>query len=837
MGAEFERRLRVLVTAVALLAAGCGGGGGGAGGAGSGEEVFSADGIHFPFDAGDRWLYGPPSGGSLVLQKSGGTRSVPGATARAMQSVNLADGSRSTSYYSADGSGVREHLPDAVDPVSRALDGLYVVRWPANAGDSFVLLDRTVDIGEDYDGDGRSELVALRMDLQVIGRESVDTPAGRFADAARQRLTLRQTLLPTGGSAPIAIVAVNESWFAPGIGLVRNSVSVRGAGLDEDVSSVLSGYRVGTRTTDSTPPAVLTSSPGAGTVAALTAVVSATFDEPLDPDSVTSEAIALRDAGGSLMAGFAELRGRTISFQPRQGWFSGRHTATIDASVTDLLGNPLPQPHAWQFDVDASGPAIVSTEPAIDAVDVPLDTPIVIRFAEPPNPATVRPDTVTLRALDSNYTPVPASLSVSGTVVTLTPSAPLRTATTYEVDVYGIADELGNQVGTPMRWVFRTVQGRFSYPQSLTTDDYRFASAIGDINGDGLNDVLLAGMSASNLKSRIQARLGRPDGTLADTVTLPLDAQLACYLDALAIGDLNGDGRNDVVAGGSNCGAQILLQAADGALVPDAVLPQEVGRLRIADLDADGRLDLMGIVTSQDHALLWRQGTDGRLEPPRSVPIGHAGDIAIADVDGNGRPDLVVNYPGAYDADVAVIYQRADGSFQAPVNLSTGGVWRASSVAAGDFNGDGRMDIAVTTGGNSPTEIAVFHQAAGGTFGTPTRLPTYDSPAAVRAADLDGDGRLDLVVGHASWLAVGVYMQAADGRLSAEERYAAPYGNFNPEVLAVGDVNRDGRPDIVVDGHVLLQRAAPAPTAGTAVRAGLGAGHWREALRSRWSAR
>ncbi|TXC66560.1 hypothetical protein FSC37_14125 [Piscinibacter aquaticus] len=425
------RGIRQLTAAgLAVLAAGCGGGGGGSGG--SDDAVFSADGAQFPLAVGDRWVYASPSGGDMVLQKTGDTLMFSGVTARAMRSLGLADGSRGTSYYSTDGGGVREHLVDAVDPVSRALDGQYVVRWPANAGDRFVLVDRTVDTGADYDGDGRNERIALRMSIEVIGKETVDTPAGRFVDAARQRLTLSQTLLPTGGSAAITLVGVNESWFAVGVGLVRSTVSLRGAGLDSDGASVLTGYRVGNRSTDSTPPQVQSVSPRQDAAGGGAATVTAVFDEPIDPDSAAEQALQVRDDAGVQLAGPLNVADRSIRFTPAQGWSSGPYAASIGSALTDLLGNPLAAEYRWQFSIDVSGPVIVSSEPAAGAVDVPTGTAIVLRFSEPPDPATVRAETVVLQDLSANSSPVSVSLSVSGNEVTLRPASPLRMAATYQ---------------------------------------------------------------------------------------------------------------------------------------------------------------------------------------------------------------------------------------------------------------------------------------------------------------------------------------------------------------------------------------------------------------------
>lgn len=809
-------RAMVLCMAAAALV-GCGGGGGGGGSGLPDGLVFSAAGNFFPTDADSRWIYSTDPGREITTQSIAGTQAVAGGTAQVLQGVNLGDGRRTAAYYLTDSEGVREYLPDNGDPVTRALSGLHVVRWPAAAGDTFALLDRTVDSGVDYDGDNRPDRIALRVDLSVIGSETVTTPAGRFENCAHQRQSLQQTLMPSSGQADATIVATIDSWFAPGVGLVRSIISLRGGDQTSRETQTLTGYRVGTRTSDATAPIVRQLTPSTSPSRGSTTTVSAMFDEAVDPSSVLGKDLRVRDAQGNVVGGSVQVQDKTVRFVPSQDWTSGSYQAELSATVKDLLGNPLGTSRQWQFTVDADAPGLVSSTPASDAVDVPLDSSIVLRFSEAPDPVTVTATSVVLsRVVDAD--PVPVTLSVSGSTVTLRPVAPLQRGVTYQVTLSGLADALGNTIGSGHYWYFRTVQGLFAYPQPLIQTNFSMGTAIGDVNGDGINDLLLAAQTASS-ESRLYLRAGRAGGSLAEPVEIALDAQISCYLESVAIGDLNGDGRDDVVAGAPYCGAQVLYQGADGRLQTGPVLPMSAaGRLRIVDVDGDGRRDLLGAGGGQSEVLYWRQDGSGALETPRSISLGSGNmprDIAAGDVNGDGRVDIVAAVAGAAGVDVAIVLQLPDGSFASPTTLSVDSVWQASSVALGDLNGDGRLDIAASTGGNSPTHVALFLQRADGTMGALTKLATYDVPGAVRIADVDVNGRADLLVVHQGWLTVGVYLQVLDGSLSGEQRYAAPYSVSTPDGWAIGDINGDGRPDIVVDGHWLRQLPPEAVPTGS----------------------
>ncbi|WP_170162349.1 FG-GAP-like repeat-containing protein [Caldimonas tepidiphila] len=468
---------------------------------------------------------------------------------------------------------------------------------------------------------------------------------------------------------------------------------------------------------------------------------------------------------------------------------------------------------SWRFEVDAAGPGVASTFPAEGARDAALTGAIVLEFSEPLAPSSVNAYSIELSDLSQA---IPASLSVQGATVTLVPSVALQPGRSYRVSVRGsVADALGNPMGTAFELNFMTDQGRFAYPVRLAPAISTDAMAIGDVNGDGMADVVLtSGMAdAPADESALFVAAGRADGSLGTPARTGAGRFLSCWLTSVAIGDLDGDGRNEVVVGGNGCGAAVFRQGSGGSLVLASLLNRaDMARVRLADLDGDGRAELLGGSLASDQLSIWRQNAAGELVLHATPGLGATGaaDFEVADVNGDGRPDLVAAVSGSY---VAVLRQQADGSFAAPDRLATDNSWGGpQGIAVGDLNGDGRKDVVIAAGGNWPNAyIGVFHQRSDGSLGPMSRMASHDIPLAVRVADLDGDGRADVIVSHQGWMKAGIYLQQADGTLAAEELFIAPYGNFNPHSMAVGDVNRDGRPDIALAGELLLQKPGTNP--------------------------
>ncbi|HJV21300.1 MAG TPA: VCBS repeat-containing protein [Holophagaceae bacterium] len=279
------------------------------------------------------------------------------------------------------------------------------------------------------------------------------------------------------------------------------------------------------------------------------------------------------------------------------------------------------------------------------------------------------------------------------------------------------------------------------------------------------------------------------------------------YTNAVVVADLDGDGRPDIITGtgkyvdsGTEPGfASVSLQTTPGTFGSPAryTVGGDPAALAVGDLNGDGRPDLVVANAASGTVSVYFQTAGHTFALAATLDTGALTplDVAIGDLDQDGRPDIAVATSGASVAQIFL--QTAPGVFQAtPVSVSLGGDPRCVVVA--DLNGDGRPDLAV---GTTADVVSVFYQnaAPAGTFAPAVDLPVGTRPVALKAVDLTGSGRMDLITANYRATAaqgVTVLRQTAPGVFAAGIGYDT--GDYYAAGLAVADLNADGHPDLAV---------------------------------------
>jgi hypothetical protein len=341
------------------------------------------------------------------------------------------------------------------------------------------------------------------------------------------------------------------------------------------------------------------------------------------------------------------------------------------------------------------------------------------------------------------------------------------------------------------------------------------AIAVGDLTGDGRNDVAVAqtrGVYAGDPGPRVSLFVQGSDGNLLapSTTALPLDQ----FADptALAIVDLGADGHQDLVLAHEFGGLLSFTQTAGGLGPPVAlpITPTETSgkpfRLAVGHFNGDKLLDVIAGTKSSSadpktyrDVQVYTQQTGGLVaSAPLVVGAMWNQGITVGDFDGNGLDDVAVATDSFDDGRLGVRLQTTPGVWGEPKShFLAVETFSPITLMAGDVTDDGRDDL-VAAYGYRAGWVAVFRQAADGSaLGPPELTPIDERPQAACLVDLDKDGRKDVVVLHN--MQVGVLMQRPGGGFDPEELYRARASVQNTDLpMACGDVNGDGRVDVVL---------------------------------------
>jgi hypothetical protein len=340
-----------------------------------------------------------------------------------------------------------------------------------------------------------------------------------------------------------------------------------------------------------------------------------------------------------------------------------------------------------------------------------------------------------------------------------------------------------------------------SFASPVAIGSYYLASLMtADANGDGKPDLVAS--SSPNVGGVGLLYLNNGNGTFVQGQ--------GCFdwggqiVNAMAVGDVNGDGKLDFVFANQPSNyptnypqrvtVTVGLGNAQGGFTPattpfglEAILPGPVSSLTLADVYGNGKLDLVGagihggVYVAQNHGNGIFGTANSYLIPGNNL-FGVADQVTVKDLNGDGKPDIIVTDPRLNS--VCVLMNTGNGTFAPAQTYAVGGT--PTAVAVGDFNHDGKVDIVTT---NSNGTVSVLLNNGNGTFGTASSYAIGGPANSIAVGDFNHDGYMDIATTGSTEM--DVLLNNGNGTFG-------PYQNVGPagSSIVAADFNGDGFPDL-----------------------------------------
>jgi uncharacterized repeat protein (TIGR01451 family) len=466
---------------------------------------------------------------------------------------------------------------------------------------------------------------------------------------------------------------------------------------------------------------------------------------------------------------------------------------------------------AYVFTPPPPPPLLVAHTPITNTVTAPLDSNVTLTYSAEMSQTTITSRTVAIHSMMRGLI-VDAARTASNEVVTINPAEDFFPGElVYAIPTTGTTDITGTHAITGPQWQFNAgvTQGWGEFAETPVEfgsfGDYSYSVAWGDYDNDGDLD-----LAVGNRDDQNAVYPNNGDGSFGTPVNVgPADDTTV----SIAWGDWDNDGDLDLAVG--NMGQSAVYpnngNGSFGSAVPVGGSSESTMDVAWGDFNNDGYLDL-ALANNGEQNKVYPNNGDGSFGTPINVGPADTGDtysIAWGDYDNDGDLDLAV---GNNIGQNAVYPNKGDGSFDNDNPVNIGPVSDVTnSIAWGDFDNDGDLDLAV---GNEGEQNAVYPNKGDGSFDTAVNVSSDTNDTySVAWGDFDNDGYLDLAVGNISEQDNKVYLNNGNGTFGDAVIFDSESNTYG---LAWGDFDNDGDLDLAVgnnsgEQNLIYLNEKPAP--------------------------
>ncbi|RZJ49058.1 MAG: VCBS repeat-containing protein, partial [Flavobacterium sp.] len=365
-----------------------------------------------------------------------------------------------------------------------------------------------------------------------------------------------------------------------------------------------------------------------------------------------------------------------------------------------------------------------------------------------------------------------------------------------DMDNDGLADIVASK-SSNLGWYKNNPDKSFTF-QTVSNSTIQFLKnlIVDDLNKDSIPEIICL----STLKTQASDKEKLSLYTYNSSSSLYDETIIKTWLSAISsirIGDLNNDGLNDIVTGFSIVAWNKNL--GNGNFSSQYLLPTDVtsflsSKIELADMNNDGWIDIIAV--TQYKFEIYKNNGNETFTTVYSIPLLSFQDIEIADFNNDGKPDICFTNPYSTDNKFGIIKNRGNFNFEdiTPINFSTY-YFKPYKIKSGDIDKDGDIDIVVSS---ETSSIQVLKNDGQGNFSLDTEL-TEITADAIELADIDNDGYLDIIAADGySYSPRGVcWIKNDKGVFDSNSTIRIVDNNQSLQTLACGDLNGDGKIEIV----------------------------------------